>query len=164
MYYNILLLYYIIILSYHRRICGPSLTETASCGVWLYNTALSYPKILQSALDNKGNTVLELNSRTCQTLHVSSYQSISAPHGSQWRSFTSWSHYLREKSNDAHKAECRVDSRVILDAGEHREKFAGKLLGLLRRSELQLTVKPYKMKCEGPVPLMYKINNSHKNV
>jgi len=28
--------YYIIILRDHRRICGPSLTETSLCGAYLY--------------------------------------------------------------------------------------------------------------------------------
>ena len=39
LYYIILyyiILYYIILLWDHRRICGPSLTETSLCGAYLY--------------------------------------------------------------------------------------------------------------------------------
>jgi hypothetical protein len=55
-----------------------------------------------------------------------------------------------------------LDSRGLQDAVEHRENGVGKLLGLLRRSELKFAAKPQKMKCVGHVTHMYQTKNSHK--
>jgi hypothetical protein len=86
---SIVILYYnIIILWDHRRMSGPSLTETSLCGAWLYYAAC-YCSVWKYGLP-----VAHIRRRTAILRHENT-NSVSSPHTTQPCYCSAWTYRLR---------------------------------------------------------------------